>query len=102
MNIYKKERLSLVRSCYVLKLCFLCENETAWRNNLFSCRKCIMDKEMRLYKLDKEKLREMLDRVCPNYFSAVRLHIRKEIKKRIIKRKIKKEFRIWQRQQKRR
>lgn len=101
MNIYKKERLSLVRSCYSLKLCFLCENEIAWRNNLFSCRKC-MDNEMQLYKPDKEKIREIINRVCPNYFSALRLRIREEIKTRIIMRKIKKEFKIWQRQQKRR
>ena len=101
MNIYKKERLSLVRSCYRLKLCFLCENEIAWRNNLFSCRKC-MDNGIELYKPDKEKIREMLDRVCPNYFSAVRLHIGKEIKVRITMMKLHKEYSKWQRQQKRR
>lgn len=101
MNIYKKKRLSLVRSCYSIKLCFLCENETSWRNNLFSCRKC-MDNKLKLYKPDKEKIRKALDGICPNYFSAVRLYIMEEIKKRIMIRKINKEFTKWQRQQKKR
>lgn len=93
MNIYKKERLSIVRSSYRHKLCFLCKNETEWRNKLFSCRKCMCD-ELQLYKPDKEKIRELLDRICPNYFSAVRLHIIKEIKVRIIMWELYKEV-IW-------
>ena len=101
MNIYKKERISLVRASYRLKLCFLCENETSWKNNLFSCRKC-MDNEMQLYKPEKEKIREMLDRICPNYFSAVRLRIMKEIYVWIRMRNLYKEVSKWERQQKRR
>lgn len=100
MNIYKKERLSLVRASYRLKLCFLCKNENAWRNNLFSCRKCMVD-ELQLYKPEKEKIRALLDLICPNYFSAVRLHIIKEIKIWITMWKLYKEV-IWQRLQKRR
>ena len=101
MNIYKKERLSLVRASYRIKMCYLCENETAWRNDLFSCRKCIMSNELKLYKPDKEKIRAMLDRICPNYFYVVRLHIIKEIKVWITMWKLYKEV-IWQRLQKRR
>lgn len=100
MNIYKKERLSLVRTSYRLKLCPLCKNETAWRNNLFSCRECSADR-LQLYKPQKEKIRAMLDRIYPNYFSAVRVHLIKEIKVWIIMLKLYNAV-IWQILKKRR